>query len=51
VTYLDSPFQRAMFEGGQRVYDRIVAGEHPDVEAELMDVHLNASEQADKPDR
>lgn len=42
-------FQRRMFDGGETVYRRITEGKVTDVEAELMDVHLNASGDEDDP--
>lgn len=41
---MSETFQDRMFLGGQAVYEQIVQGQHPDVEAALMDVHLKASE-------
>lgn len=36
-------FQQRLHQAGQDVYARIEAGDATDVEAELMNAHLNAS--------
>ena len=36
-------FADRLFKNGQDVYDRIEQGQVQDVEAELMDAHLDAS--------
>jgi hypothetical protein len=38
-------FEDRAFLGHQAVYERIVRGEHPDVEAELTQATLDASEE------
>lgn len=38
-------FNDRMFLGSQAVYEQILRGECPDVEAALMDVQLKASEE------
>ncbi|GAA3852244.1 hypothetical protein GCM10023084_03060 [Streptomyces lacrimifluminis] len=37
-------FNDRMFLASQAVYESIERGEHPDVEASLMDAHLTASD-------
>lgn len=42
---MDEPtFQDRMFLGSEAVYEQIQRGEHPDVEAALMDAQANASD-------
>ncbi|MFJ3672267.1 hypothetical protein ACIPSE_38005 [Streptomyces sp. NPDC090106] len=43
----DLTFEDRMFLASQGVYDRIVDGEVVDVEAALMDAHLEASEEGE----
>lgn len=50
MPYPETPFERALFEGGEQVYQQILSGDVPDVEAALMDVHLTASAEAETPD-
>lgn len=40
-------FQDRMFLEGEAIYQRIVDGQVTDVEAELMDAHLRASEEGE----
>lgn len=40
-------YNKALFEEGQKVYDRIQAREKLDVEAELMDIALRNSHLSD----
>ncbi|MFD5792438.1 hypothetical protein ACFWIO_02700 [Streptomyces diastatochromogenes] len=40
-------FEERLFLEGQAVYQRIVDGQVSDVEAELMDAHLRASEEGE----
>ncbi|WP_177235434.1 hypothetical protein [Streptomyces sp. MUSC 14] len=41
-------FQDRLFLEGQAVYQRIADGQVTDVEAELMEAHLRASEEGDE---
>lgn len=44
---MSETFQDRLFLGGQAVYEQILRGEVTDVEAALMDVHLQASAESD----